>query len=44
MIVFREEEDKEYGCDGINFCTENGCKNTTIDDEPAEVCCCDGNL
>merc|ERR1712241_385967 len=35
---------KEYGCDGINICTENGCKNTTIDEEPMEVCCCDGNL
>merc|ERR1719400_1494440 len=37
-------EGKQYGCDGINFCTENGCKNATIDDEPTEVCCCDGNL
>jgi len=37
-------QDIEFGCDGINFCTENGCRNATIDEEPTEVCCCDGNL
>ena len=44
FFSFRGSLYKEYGCDGINICTENGCKNTTIDGEPTEVCCCDGNL
>ena len=44
VILFRVAQDIEFGCDGINFCTENGCRNATIDEEPTEVCCCDGNL
>ena len=47
-IVFRGERYNVYFCDGyldeMNLCSENGCRDVTMDGITAEVCCCDWEL